>query len=355
MSQASCVTLPLTDLTRLWGYLMAARWEYSFKSDNERSEARRTAHDRVSERDSERTGHNAGGRPCGRGQWCSMATRERQPDGTTVREPAKGTRAFCDRDDIIIGSCLRGFPNGYALLDRMLVYRETAEVLVRVPFGPNVAIRVDLDELARLMIDAAMTWLERVAEVDPTLTAPDTSQWRERSLGPRAGTLLGYAAPRLAERVSALTALAPGPMLRPGLVASIGCGSPLGPAGDTVLVEASGLDAGSEALKLGYLWRSALGLTPAPRDDLLGVDCESCGKRSLRRSLPPMHDGDRTYFAECGDCGALFTDQEFRSHSERLVRFYSRRVTPAVLAAAGLRGNETRAVADAAGLTRAAA
>lgn len=324
---------------------MTARWAYSFRSDSERSEARKTAHEEQPQ----------GDRECGRGQWCSMATRERGPDGRTVRTPARTSRAFCDRDDIIIGSCIRGFPDGYALLGRMLGYRQTAEIVVRIPFGPNVAIRTDLDELGRLMVDTAMAWLERVAGVDPTLSAPDTSEWRARSLGPRAGDLLGYAVPRLAERVSALTALPAGPMLRPGLVASIGCGSPLGPEGDIVLIDASGTDAGNEALKLGYMWRSALGLTPAPRDDLLGVDCEECGRRSLRRALPPMHDGDRAYFSECGDCGALLTDPEFRFWTQRLVRFYSRKVNPFVLAAAGLRGNETRAVADASGLTRVAA
>ena len=333
---------------------MPKSWSYTFRADNERETARRTAHDRASERDSERTGQS-GDRDCSRGQWCSMATRERTPDGKTVRTPARTSRAFCDRDDIIIGSCLRGLPDGYALLVRMLGYRETVEVTVRQPFGPSVALRVDLDELARLVIDSAMTWLERVAQIDATLTAPDTSEWRERSLGPRAGDLVKFAVPRLAERVSALTALPGEPMLRPGLVASIGCGQPLGKAGDTVLLDASGMDAGNEALKLGYLWRSALGLTPAPRDDLLGVDCENCGKRALRRALPPMHDGDKAWFAECSECGALFTDAEFRFWTQRLVRFYSHKVNPYVLAAAGLRGNETKAIADAAGLTREAA
>lgn len=305
-------------------------WKVSFRIDNERRE--RQAGD-----------DGEGGTPCARGQRCASATRERGGDGKWTLKPAVGSRAFCDRDDLAIASALRGFPDGHALLLRMLGYHPRREVQVRSPFGPGCLLRVDLDELARVMVDSAMSWLERVAEVPASgLEPPDSDEWRAKAVNGGAHGLVTYAVPRLAERVSALTALEAGPMLRPSLIAVV-LERPA-PAADLAWLDASGAEAGLEVLALGYLWRSVLGLTPAPRDDILGVDCESCGRRSLRRALPPLHDDDPSYFAECAECGYLLTDKEFAEWTDRLVRFYRRRVTPAMLASAGLRGNETPAI-----------
>ena len=74
--------------------------------------------------------------------------------------------------------------------------------------------------------------------------------------------------------------------------------------------------------------------------------CPECGMRALRRADPPQHDTDPVWFACCSHCGHLIEDDDYRRWTERLVRFHRNLVTPAVLAAAGLRGDESRTIAD---------
>lgn len=316
---------------------MRQGWRISFQENHER----KVREDSQPEGDSD----------CARGTWCAQATREKQPDGTIRRTPAKTPRSFCAADELILETCLSALPPLYGRLSRALGDHVTSEVLVRSPFGPGVEIRTDVDEIMRAVVDGLMTWLERVSVIDPSVTAPDTSWWRRKSLGARAGELAAYAVPRLRHRVTALTVLRDEPMLRPAMVAALGCGTVLGSAGeDTVWLSASGADAGNELMRVEYLGRAALGETNPLPVALLGVECPECGHRSLRRAAPPQHDGDPVFFASCGDCQALVTDEDYRAWTSRLVRFYSSRVNPYVLAAAGLRGDESRAVAEASGV-----
>jgi len=342
-------------------------WRVSFRADNERLERQRL----------ERQADPGGDRECARGEWCSSAVRQRQEDGTTIRCPARGPRAFCDSDARIIEAALRAFPATWARLWPALLDHVTGEILVRIPFGPSVPVRCDVDEVMRAITDCAIAWHERVARVDPTLTPPDTQEQRARALGRHAQDVVRESARVLRERVSVLTGLQPEPMTRPVLVAAIGCGTPAAdpgrgwgervaaaaglsrgsggwdaavaaatprPAPGTVIVEAGGADAGSKVLRLDYLARAVMGETNPDLDKLLGVQCEGCGHRSLRRAAPPMHEGDQLYFAACDDCHAMFTDEEFRVWLSYLVRFYGRRVTPVMLASAGLRGDESPAI-----------
>lgn len=310
-------------------------WQVSFQADHERAEA-------------------AGGddRPCARGQWCAGATRARLDDGTTERVPVTGPRAFCDTDELIIGKALRDFPATWRRLWPHLLTHLTAEVSVRVPFGPSVPIRTDADAILRALVDCALTWHERVAAVDPTLSAPGgaegTKGWRELALGRHAPLLLQDSARRLGERVTVLLALEPEVMMRPLIVGALGCGTPVAAYGDCLMLEAGGESAGGEILRLDFLARAAMGETNPDLDSILGVQCEQCGRKALRRALPPMHEGETAYLASCDDCHALYTDQEFDLWTARLTRFYARLVTPAALRAAGLRGDETPAIAAAA-------
>lgn len=346
---------------------MRKGWQISFRADSERAG----------------TG-SAGDYPCSRGEWCASATRVRLDDGTTDRAPASTNQAFCPADLDIIGNCIGALPATYARLARAIGDQVTGEVVVRMPFGPSTEIRTDVDEIQRVIADSLMTWLERVAMVDPTLSPVDTQDWRARSLRRRAGGLVQRASGLLAQRVSVLTALAPEPMMRPALVPSLGCGETVADAGwswrrrvaeiaglepgsaewdnlcrvlpaqpddeygQGVLLTASGADAGNELMRLDYLARAALLETNPDTDKLLGVGCEACGHRSLRRAAPPQHDGDPFFYAACDDCGNLMTDEEFKAWTGFLVRFYARSITPAMLACAGLRGDETPAIAAAA-------
>ena len=367
---------------------MPNSWSYTFRADNER-EARR-AHDRASERDSQTTEQAGGDRPCSRGEHCASAVRERQEDGKTVRKPMMGFRAFCDADRAIIIDCLRAFPDTYSRLGAALGDHVVGEVTIRVPFGPSVEIRTDVDEIQRAIIDGVMSWRERVAGV-ARLSMPDTAEWRRKALSAHACGLLPFSVTVLAEHVDALLALEPDVMLRPGLILTLGCGTrevlddgvrcearsgsgqrcvrdrheadrdhedarglewPF--TGGTVVASAGGADAGNEIMRLDYLGRAALGETNPLPERLLGVQCPECSRHTLRRAAPPQHDGDPEFFATCTDCRALLTDEEYRQWATRLVRFYSHRITPAVLASAGLRGDETKAIAEATGTAKAA-
>ena len=333
----------------------------SFRSDNEKL----TRH--VPERVNGST-VLAGERPCARLEWCSSATRVRQDDGTTVRTPASGPRAFCEADDRIIEAALRAFPSTWARLWPSLLEHVTAEILVRIPFGPSAPIRCDVDEVLRAMVDCALSWHERVAAVDGTLTPPggddeDEPDWRQRSLGRHAPVLMGQSSRRLAGRVSALTGLAPEPMVRPELVASMGCGTPVadpvlswdervaavagvpladvrglaagGPCapGGTVMVSAGGAEAGSEILRLDYLARAAMGeIEPAPVC-LIGVPCRECQRQALQLAPPAQHDGDTQHYSICSWCRDVMEEPDYRAWVKSWAAYYRDRVTPAMAAA----------------------
>ena len=104
-------------------------------------------------------------------------------------------------------------------------------------------------------------------------------------------------------------------------------------AGGTVLVMLSGADAGNEIMRLEYAGRATLLETDPAPEKLLGVQCRSCERRSLRRAARPQHDGDPVYTSECADCGHLMTPLEYKQWTAMNARYWRLRVTPAQLAA----------------------
>jgi hypothetical protein len=302
-------------------------WRVSFRSGDFRERpARRTA------------SPESEGKPCARAEWCASADRQRLDDGTTRRTPVVTYRAFCDTDSDLIGRCLASFPDLHGRLAGHVGDFLTTEVLIRVPFGPNVLIRVDIDGLMRHIVDVVMSWHERVADVDPDLTPPDTQRTHARELGIRSGSLLPHSCAVLAERRVALIGLAPGPMMRPQtswLSSVVPDAVVHGAWRDGLLLGLSGADAGNEILRLDYLGRSALLETiPAP-ERLLGVPCRSCPgePRSLRRAAPPQHDGDPEWYSECMICRDLMSPEEYGVWVKRNAAYYVTRVTPAQVAA----------------------
>lgn len=299
---------------------MAARWSYSFQVS-----------DPTGDRLREHAERSDGDRPCARDAWCASGSRERNEDGTVTRLPAMGYQAFCPRDRAIVGECLAELPATYARLALALGDHITAEAMIRVPFGPSVPLRTDVDEILRLIIDCAMAWHERVAAV-ARLYVPDTEDWHRRALGPYAPALLAFSAPVLLAHLDALLALAPEAMLRP-------CASPvtrtarvLSNGGDTALVEAGGADAGLEVLRLDYLARSAMLETRPSPERLLGVPCANCERRALQRAMPAQHDGDPDWYSACSFCGDLMDEPDYRQHCRRYAAFYRDRMTPAMVA-----------------------
>jgi hypothetical protein len=276
-----------------------------------------------------------GDRVCARGQWCASASRAERDDGTWGREPASCTGVFCAVDEAIIGGCLEAFPALHGRLAGAALERLSAEVLVRLPFGPGVPVRVDVDELMRLLVDVACSWHERVATARK-LAPPDTQRTRARQLTAGAGTLLDDAVPVLAAYLDDLLALPPGPVTRPWpslLAVVVPDAIVLGAAGDTATLGLCGADAGNEVMRLEYAGRAVLGETDPAPEVLHGVTCRSCERRSLRRAAPPQHDGDPAYASECTRCGHLMTAGEYRQWTSMNARYWRERVTPAQLAA----------------------
>jgi hypothetical protein len=282
-----------------------------------------------------RQGEAPGDRPCARGEFCAAADRERLDDGTMRRTPALAYRAFCDTDRDLIGRCLGTFPGLHERLAEHVGDFLTAEVLIRVPFGPSVLIRADIDGLMRHMVDVACSWHERVASV-AGLAPPDTQQTRARELGMRSGALLDAACEVLGAHLDALLALEEGPVMRPRLswLASVTPDAVvLGAWRDSLLLGLSGAHAGNEFLRLDFLGRAALLETSPGPERLLGVPCRSCDRRTLRRADPPQHDGDPEWHSECFMCRDLMDYDEYTAWVRRNAAFYVTRVTPAQVAA----------------------
>jgi hypothetical protein len=279
-----------------------------------------------------------GGHPCARGEWCAAGTRELGEDGRTRLVPARTYQLFCRTDRQLITECLQRFPALYVRLAMHAGDFLTAEVDIRVPFGPTVLLRVDIDGLMRHLVDVACSWHERVAAVAP-LTAPDTQAVRARELGTKPGALLPDACDRLAEHLDALLALEAAPMVRPQVswLESVVPDAVIdGWWRDTVTLELSGRHAGNEILRLDYLGRAALLETDPAPERLLGVPCRNnrCGRRELRRAPPPQHDGDKVWYSRCAWCRDLMTRDEYDDWTVYLRRFYAHRITPAMAAAA---------------------
>jgi hypothetical protein len=102
-----------------------------------------------------------GQRECSRGQWCASRTVIVENGERTVL-PALGQRAFCGHDWELIGTCIGDLPAIYLRLQRELAHPVTAETRVHMPFGPSIAMRLDVDAAQRLTATALAMWAARV-------------------------------------------------------------------------------------------------------------------------------------------------------------------------------------------------
>jgi hypothetical protein len=181
---------------------------------------------------------------------------------------------------------------------------------IRVPFGPRVPLRVDVEALMRLITESLTSWHERVAAA-ASLTFP--AEYR------RDGYAVQRAADVMSARTAALLALPPGPMTRavdirdltafpedtPGVVHA---------AFAEVVLDMDGGDAGLEILSLRHLCRAVLGETRARPQELTGVPCraDGCGLRALVRAEPPSDASDPGCWSECMVCGDRMAEGEYR-------------------------------------------
>jgi hypothetical protein len=274
-----------------------------------------------------------GQRECARATWCKSYTLETE-DGQTVRRGALGYRAFCDRDRADIARCLNEIPAQYLWLRSEIGKPSRRGRPVRVPFGPRIPLRVDIDALQALMSESLCSWHERVADV-ARLDFPGTQMSRQR----RGAWAVKRAADILDAHLDALLALEPMPVLRAydlRAVAGLPDDTPgiVHAAFAEIHLDMDGADAGMEILHLHYLGRSVLGETKPPPDELPGVPCraDGCGVRALVRAEPPSDPDDKGDWSECLICGDRMTEDEYGDWTALCAAYERNQIrTPAVL------------------------
>jgi hypothetical protein len=252
-------------------------------------------------------------RPCARGQWCASSAVITE-GGTTHREPALGYQAFCPRDHLSVTRWLTEMPGQYAHLALEIGRPSMRGVQIRVPFGPRIPLRVDIDALMRAIAESLLSWHERVA-VAARLSIPDTEESRQQ----RPGAAVQRAADVLSEHMTTLLSLEPSPMSRAWPLRDLehlpeGATGIVHPEHIDATVELSGADAGLEITDLRHVARAVLGETRSRPEELVGVPCraDECGWRSVYRAELPSHEGELEWWTECARCGDRMSETDYR-------------------------------------------
>ena len=269
-----------------------------------------------------------GQRLCARLDWCTDPRFVPGSAGGIVRAPALTPRAFCDKDLADIGRKLREMPRQYLWLKFELGRPSGSGHAIRVPFGPRVPLRVDVDALMCLIRDCLTCWHGHVAEAAhltfPDDLAPDL---------PEDAELAGPVIPWSRLRRDAIAVREDADVLRAHLTTLAGLETvPVTRAVDlldelhgpddtegivraafaTLHLEMDGAGAGLELLWLHYLARAVLGETKARPVELEGIPCRGCGERSLVRAEPPSNPNDPGSWSECLACNDRMTEDSYR-------------------------------------------
>ena len=263
----------------------------------------------------ERRPFTEGENPCARGEWCASSVTVTE-DGQTRREPAHGPRSFCDRDRGHIARCLEELPEQYVRLVIELGSPSSRGAAIRVPFGPRLPVRVDIDALTRLMGESLISWHERVADV-ARLDFPSSRLSRMR----RESRAIHRAQQVLSAHLDAMLALPPLPMSRAWDLRDLdrlpdGATGVIRSVFADITLDLSGADAGNEILRIRYLARAVLGETRAKPEELIGVPCRDpqgdCGWRTLVRAELPSREDEPVWWSECARCGDRMTEPDYR-------------------------------------------
>jgi hypothetical protein len=287
---------------------------YSFRSAESLSQQDRRREPRRAQ-DIPRISDGEGMRPCSRGPWCASSHIISEGDGVR-HEPALGPRSFCDRDRGNIARCLEELPEQYVRLLTEIGRPSMRGAAVRVPFGPRIPIRTDIEALMSLMAESLVSWHERVADI-ARLDFPSGAMSRMR----REARAIGRAQQVLSAHLDALLSLPPLAMSRAWDLRALD-DLPEGATGVVrsvfadITLDLSGTDAGLEILRIRYLARAMLGETRAAPEELVGVPCRdpggTCGWRTIRRAELPSHEDEPAFWTECARCGDKMTEPEYR-------------------------------------------
>lgn len=274
-----------------------------------------------------------GQRPCARGEWCASSVIG-TADGEARLEPALGYQAFCPRDSLSIARWLTELPGQYAHLAAELGKPAARGAQVRVPFGPRIPLRVDVDALMRAIAESLRSWHERVADIG-SLAYPSARMSRRQ----RDGWAVQRAADVMGEQMAALFSLGAQPMRRARSlrdVAEMGDDTVgiVYPEYAAVMVDLDGADAGAEIISLRFLARAILGETRARPEELTGVPCraDGCGWRAVYRAELPSRDDEPLWWSECARCGDRMAEAEYREWTALCAAYERNRLrTPATL------------------------
>jgi hypothetical protein len=263
-------------------------------------------------------GTTEGQRPCARDRWCASAKNATQPDGTTERIPGFTYQAFCQACTDNIVTALAGLPGAYARIeDEYGSPVRRGDQAIRVPFGPSVPIRLDVDALQREAPPVIGGWAARVRRV-PGLSL-------SAAVHDDPGTPDGFA------EACRVLRLHPGPLisLQPGWMtrtyrlpldedteALIGDEEILRAGDDyvTVQVLCDGTTAGNEILGLARRSAAVLGELRAKPQELLGIPCraDGCGWTALVRAEPPPDPDDPGWYSICLKCRDRMSEPDYR-------------------------------------------
>jgi hypothetical protein len=307
---------------------------YSFRSSDFNGTSRRHGHAAPYVP----AGATEGQRPCARGTWCASAKNAELPDGTTGRIPGFTYRTFCQACTDRIVTALAGLPGAYARIEEEYgspVRR--SDHAIRVPFGPSVPIRLDVDALQREAPPVIGGWAARVRSVPGMrLSAAEHDT---------PGTPEGFA------EACRVLRLHPGPLLslQPGWMTrtyrlpldedteALIADEEILRAGDdyvTVQVLCDGATAGNEILGLAWRSTAVLGELRAKPQELMGVPCraDGCGWMSLARADPPPDPDDPGWYSICLKCRDRMSEEDYREWVALCAAYErNRRKAPATL------------------------
>ena len=249
-----------------------------------------------------------GKRDCARGDWCASYVTITE-HGDTRRIPERTYQPFCPKDRRTLETDLHQLPAQLVYLAAEIGNPVRNGQMIRMPFGPRILLRLDIDTLMRAIVESLSSWHERVADVDD-LSYPYArlSQLQRQMVAVRNAERV------LVHRVDAMLSLGPQLMERTRRV--ITERDPKGRSTEDIREneDLDGLDAGMEIFALRYLCRAVLGETHAKPEEMVGVPCraDGCGWRSVYRAAPPSREDDPEWWTECARCGDRMTEGEYR-------------------------------------------
>lgn len=254
-----------------------------------------------------------GQRECARASWCSDPRLIRNDSGGFDRLPALTPRAFCLADRAAVLAALESLPSAWDRLTAAIGDPPRGAQALRVPFGPRLPLRADIDALARLMADTLASWHERVATVVPLMPVDTDVSRRDLAL------TVKNAASTLAINLDVLLSLHPEPMRRvlhpdaadEWMADPQADGIVRADAQAHTLLPLSGADAGLEILDLHYRARRILGETRTPPETFDGIPCKHCETMSLERAEPPSDPTRPAMHSRCASCHHMMDRKDF--------------------------------------------